>query len=234
MSTQPDLRLLSLAGVAQRCAQETDLFFRRQANDPRFCFELFRRAIQDRNQRAWDLVHRQYQLLVTGWVQRHPGYPTCGEEVQYLVNRAFEKMWAALAPERFGRLPDLKSALRYLQMCAHSAVVDQARLWGGEAADLPPEESAAMAAQAAPPVDEQALDRAGRRQFWDAISRRLLNDQERQVTIGSFVLALKPSEIVAEYPGSFGSVDEVYRVKANLLERLRRDPELKQLLGFDA
>ncbi len=234
MSSQADVRPLSLAGIAHRCGKETQLFFQRQANDPRYCFELFRRAIEERSQAAWGLVYRQYLALVCGWAQRHPSFATCGEEAEFLANRAFEKMWAALSAERFSHLPDLKSVLRYLQMCVHSAVIDQTRMWEGSSADLPPEESTAMADLEAQSTQDQALDRVDRNRFWEALNRRLVSDQERKVVYGSFVLALKPREVVAEYPGVFKDIDEVYRVKANLLERLRRDSDLKKVLGFDA
>ena len=56
---QIDLQDLTLAGVAHRCARETELFFQRQSYDPRYCCELFRRAIVDRDQGTWELVYAQ-------------------------------------------------------------------------------------------------------------------------------------------------------------------------------
>jgi hypothetical protein len=50
----------------------------------------------------------------------------------------------------------------------------------------------------------------------------------------SFALGLKPREIYARSGGLFDDVKEVYRVKENVLARLRRDPELKKILGVDA
>jgi hypothetical protein len=54
--TQIDIQNLTLSGIAHRCAQESDRFFNRQAHDPGFCYELFRRAIQNRNQMAWERI----------------------------------------------------------------------------------------------------------------------------------------------------------------------------------
>ena len=128
MSHQTELQLLTLAGIAHRCAQETELFFQRQRYDPRYCFELFRRAIVHCNQRAWEIAYAQYRSLVAGWVERHSAFSTSGEEVQHFVNRAFEKMWVALTPDKFNNFSDLKSLLRYLQMCVHSVILDQVRV----------------------------------------------------------------------------------------------------------
>ena len=55
MSDQVDLHTLALASIAHRCTRETEAFFQRRAHDPAYCYELFRRAIVDRCQPAWDV-----------------------------------------------------------------------------------------------------------------------------------------------------------------------------------
>ena len=57
------------------------------------------------------------------------------------------------------------------------------------------------------------------------------NDRERLVVYASFSLGLKPRELCAQYGDQFANVRDVYRIKQNVLERLRRDPELKTILG---
>lgn len=234
MSHQTDLRLLTLVGVAHRCAHETELFFQRQGYDPRYCFELFRRAIMGRNQRAWELVYAQYRPLVAGWVERHSAFPASGEEVQYFVNRAFEKMWVALTPGKFSQFSNLKSLLRYLQMCVHSVILDQVRVAEQAVVGVQAEVSSVESRAGGPVVENQALARVRRQEFWGEISARLRNEKERRVVYGSFVLALKPRELYSQFRETFRDVTEVYRVKENVLARLRRDAELKKLLGQDA
>ena len=231
MSDRADVRLLTLTGVAHRCSQETELFFRRQSCEPRYCFELFRRAIVHANHRAWELVYDQYRSLVTGWVARHSAYPTSGEEVQYFVNRAFEKMWVAVPPDKFSKFLDLKSLLRYLQMCVHSVILDQARVAERSGVDIPDELLVAEGATANPTVETQAIDRVHRQEFWRQLGTRLHDEKERKVVYGSFALALKPRELYTQFPDTFRDVNEVYRIKENVLDRLRRDSELKELLG---
>jgi DNA-directed RNA polymerase specialized sigma24 family protein len=229
-----ELRRLTLAGVAHRCTQETDLFFQRQSHDPQYCFELFRRAIMDRNERAWELVYAQYRQLVAGWVERHSAFPASGEEIQYFVNRAFEKMWVALTADKFSHFSDLKSLLRYLQMCVHSVVLDQVRVAEQSIADVQAEGWVADSSETDPIVENRALARVHRQEFWREINGRLRNEKERRVVYGSFVLALKPRELHAQFRETFRDVNEVYRVKENVLARLRRDAELLKLLGEDA
>jgi DNA-directed RNA polymerase specialized sigma24 family protein len=233
-SQQAEQRRLTLTGIAHRCAQETEHFFQRRSYDPQYCFELFRRAILERNQRAWELVYAQYRPLVAGWVGRHSAFSVSGEEVQYFVNRAFEKMWAALTPGKFGHFPNLKSVLRYLQMCVHSAVLDHVRVTDQPVVGVPVEGLADESGPSGSSAENQVLARVHRQEFWDEIKARLRNEKEHHVVYGSFVLALKPRELFAHFQETFRDVNEVYRVKENVLARLRRDAELEKLLAPDA
>lgn len=234
MTHQADVNALSLSGIAHRCAQETDRFFQRKRHDPRYCFELFRRAIVDHCERAWELVYVQYAPLVSAWVKRHPAFLESGEEAQYFVNRAFQRMWGAISSDRLSRFPDLKFLLRYLQMCVHSVILDKVRAAEHAVVARQVEDIAAERVAADPGAENPALARVYRQEFWTQINARLRTDQERCVMYGSFLLALKPRDIVDQFPGTFGDVREVYRVKENVLARLSRDAELRRILSPDA
>ncbi len=227
VNSQIDLQTLALADITHRCARETELFFQRKSYDPRYCFELWRRAIMERDQLAWEHVYDQYCPLVTGWVKRHPAFPSSGEEVQYFVNRAFERLWAALTPGKFSQFQHPKSVLRYLQMCVNSVILDGVRVAEqalvGSQVDVASDEGRASGRT----VEDQALALVGQEEFWAEIEARLRNEKERRVVYGSFVLALKPREILAQYRDTFRDVREVYRIKGNVLARLARDPELR-------
>jgi DNA-directed RNA polymerase specialized sigma24 family protein len=231
---QSDLQTLPLGGIAQRCTRETALFFQRRSHDPRFCYELFRRAFLERNQRAWELIYTEYHALVSGWVERHPAFPTSGEETQYFVNRAFEKMWLALSSDKFTHFPDLKSLLRYLQMCVHSAILDSARTAEQAEPDADIDTVVGDQREPAAGVDDEALAHVQRQELWQQISLLLHGEKERRVVYGTFALALKPQELCTLYPDTFADADEVYTVKQNVLARLRRSSELRKFLNPDA
>lgn len=220
---------LPLEQVAQHCAHETDRFFQHRDNDPRFCFELFRRAIADQCQRAWEFAYAQYQPLVASWVEQHNAFSSCREETQYLINRAFEKMWAALTPAKFDRFPNLKSVLAYLQMCVHSVILDIVRRTERSTPITQFETMADQNNPGAATIEDQVSDRMQRQSFWQEINTRLRSDQERQVVYGSFVLGLKPRELCAQFPDLFQNVSQVYRTKENVLARLKRDADLARV-----
>ncbi|HNS00855.1 MAG TPA: sigma-70 family RNA polymerase sigma factor [Anaerolineae bacterium] len=230
MTANADLLGLSVVGLSRRCAQETTAFFQRQPYDPAFCYELFRRALLERNQRAYECLYSQYQPLVAGWVEHHPGFPGAGEEVQYFVNRAFEKLWHALTPEKFSRFADLKALLSYLKLCAHSVVIDHARARQHLLLlDEEPSDAVLGGYAARGDVAEETIEQTQQQEFWRLINQRLVDEKEQAVVVGSFVLAMKPAELQVRYPHLFSDVREVYRTKQNVLDRLRRDPELRAL-----
>lgn len=226
-----DLHSLSLSGIQHRCAEESDHFFQKRNYDPRFCFEIFRRAVLDHNQRAWELVHQQYYSLVMSWVQRHSLLMVLDEEPDYFANRAFEKMWVALSPQKFSQFSDLKSVLRYLQMCVHSVIVDYARS-SEQAALLEDSELEPLILRdpAQSDLEEKVFTRRQAAELWQWINTRLKDDKERAVIYGSFVLDMKPAELLKSYTHLFRDVREIYTTKENVLARLRRDDSLKELV----
>jgi hypothetical protein len=82
-----------------------------------------------------------------------------------------------------------------------------------------------------PSPEDQATDRFEQQALWNLLNSRLQDEKERAVIQGSFVLALKPQELLNHYRGLFTDIDEIYRVKQNIIARLRRDPEFRKFLG---
>lgn len=231
MSQEVNPRDLSLADLAHRCEQETDRFFKRREHDTRYCFELFRRAIQESDSSVWDQIYPCYNALVASWVKKHPGFEATGEKVEYFVNGAFGKLSITLTHERFQGFSELGSVLSYLRMCVHSVIVDHNRL--AEQLSLEPLEDNPNERSDAPSPEEAVMERTAQQEFWEKISERLHDEKERLVVKGLFVFALKPRELYEQGPTSFADVDEIYRIKQNVLSRLRRDPGILKLLGGD-
>jgi hypothetical protein len=236
MVGDPDIDSFGLNGLNHRCQQESDLFFQRKSFDPRYCFELFRRAFMLRSEDAWECVYHQYRKLVLGWVTRHPLSSTLDEEAEYFLNRAFEKMWTGITPQKFAQFSDLKALLHYLQLCVHSVIVDHARAReqailieddsGSEPENLVFQENA----EAVESVEHQVASHLDARALWDEVAIRLKTEQERVVVYGMFVLNLKSREVYEEFHGVFANIDEIYMIKENIIARLRRDRDLVRAL----
>jgi len=224
-----DPRQMSLAALAAHCVAESERFYRGRVHDTRFAYELFRRALVERDEQAWEHIYTHYSPLVEGWVRRSGAFVSCGESSEYFVGAAFTKFWRAMSPERFATFPTLAALLQYLQLCTSSVVIDSVRSqsWSEMVSDdaLP----LAQLPQVSP--DEQALERVQRIEFWRMINGMLNDEAERAVVVGSFVLGLKPGEIYGDRPDLFEDVGEVYNVKRNVLSRLSRSTELRRRLA---
>jgi hypothetical protein len=233
MSHEVNPNHLDLTDLAHSCAKETELFFQHRDNDTRYCFELFRRAACEHDQSAWELIYDQYRSLVTGWVKQHQGFELSGEEEQFFVTGAFAKISNILTAEKFEKFSDLQSLLYYLKMCVHSVITDHNRVVDRVDLHISFEELQINVQAIGPPTEEDVVDRIDQRIFWEWINEKLNDRKERLVIQGVFVLALKPRELCDHYRNEFTGVEEVYRIKQNVLARLRRDSKFRKFLGED-
>lgn len=220
---------MELSRLMEHCAAESERFYRGQPHDTRFSYELFRRALVERDEAAWEQLYHHYSGLVEGWIRRCGAFTSSGENSEYFVVGAFAKFWRAITPERFAAFPTLASLLHYLQLCATSVVIDSVRTqsWSG----ILLEEAIALERDPLTAPDEEALSRIDREEFWKVIDAQLHNESERVVVYGSFVLGLTPRAIQARRPDLFASVHEIYNIKRNVLGRLSRNQQLREMLA---
>jgi DNA-directed RNA polymerase specialized sigma24 family protein len=227
MSHEINLRHLAVADLAHKCAQETDLYFNHHDYDSSYCFELFRRAIRNNDEQALKVVIDQYQPLVARWVDKwmvkHPNFPWVNDEAQDFVAQAFERFWISFTPAKFDKSQSLAAVLRYLQMCVNGAITDAWR----KLRRLQLEQELMDEEQEFSGPDSTPEDLLQKDEFWQLVKKKSKDPKEYTVVYASFSLALSPREILAEYPGVFSDIKEIYQCKANLLDRLERDEEIK-------
>jgi hypothetical protein len=66
-------------------------------------------------------------------------------------------------------------------------------------------------------------------ELWQIASSVAQSEQERVVLIESFVYARPPCAIAAGWPYLFAGVAEVYTIKRDLLDRIKRCPQMQRL-----
>lgn len=218
-----DVRLAAVPELARLCRDETARYLNREPSRDDFCLELLRRAIVERDQSAWGAIVGQYRGMVLSWQRKGYGTAMQGEDDDHWVNRTFERFWLAVGPERFASFPTLATLLQYLKQCAITALLDDARQSTRRRLD---EQLAAPTAPAEP--EPLTLGTLAQRDLWQVIVAETQDDAERLIARDSFILALKPGEIRERHPQHFASTDEVYRIKRNLLDRLRRNPAIRR------
>ena len=84
---------LTISQLAERCQAERERYRRTRQADEVYCLELFRRALTEQDEAAWEVIYRQYQPLVTHWVLRYSRFADTGEEAVFFVNAVFTRMW---------------------------------------------------------------------------------------------------------------------------------------------
>lgn len=222
------MQQVSLVELARRCREETQRFLSGGDRDDAYCFEIFHRAVVDRSDAAWEAIVVQYRGIVLAYVGQHTAAAMLRETDDYWVNRAFQRFWSAIGPERFSQFPDLPSLLKYLKLCVHSVLMDELR--ARRAASTASLDEVPVTLPARADAERTVLGKLSGQQLWDAIDRELQDEAERTVVFLSFARDLKPAEVAERHPELFASVADVYRVKRNVIERLRRSAEIRAFL----
>jgi hypothetical protein len=187
-------------------------------------YELFRRAIVERDEHAWAAIYACYRPLLVAWAYRCGTKLRLGECQHDLADQALARAWAALTPERFANFPTLARLLGYLRSCVTTTVIDCARARAPSGATL-----LDLYIDAGPAPEQTVLADLDRAVIWRAVLEVASNLAERVILIESFAYGLPPREIQARHPQLFAQVAEVYSAKRNLCARLQRNPALLQL-----
>lgn len=216
------IETLSVGDLSRLCAEETARYQRGEAYAERYCLELFRRAVVHRDDVAWAAIHAQYAGAVSRWVGPDP-------EPAESVAETFERFWKAMDSAKFTRFGSLGAVLQYLKMCAHTGRLDRARAAQARAHERSLDDSA-LDLPGNLDVEESTAARVDALDFWRVVQEVVHEDQEQKVIYLSYVIGLNPRQICQRHPAEFPEVADVYRLKRNALDRLRRSPKLKSFL----
>lgn len=223
------IQLLTINDLSRCCAEETSKFLRQSVSNDRYCLELFRRAIVQRDDDAWSCIYQQYAPLVLTWItQRQSAAPLLGQDGSGpLVNAVFAKFAQALTPAKMDNFDSLAAILKYLKMCVHSVVADEVRSRQARQYEETLEQMEHEPASDDPADDVVANISA--QSLWQIIQEELNGEEERVLIYLAYIHGMKPSEISSQHRKLFPTVDDVYRIKRNVLERLRRNRRLQAL-----
>jgi len=214
---------LTVPELARRCAMEMGRYRRREPHADYFGFELFRRAVVERNDAAWAALYAQYAEMVRWWLGLGP------DEDDELVTLTFERFWRAMDVDKFSSFNGLGGVLAYVKICARTARLDYARAASVRAHEEPLDDAADLL-PACDDTEGLASAHMDRVAFWRAVRQYLTDEREHGVLYLSYVVGLSPRQIYARHAARFDDVAEVYRLKRAVLTRLRRAPMIAQRL----
>jgi DNA-directed RNA polymerase specialized sigma24 family protein len=191
---------------------------------PQDNYELFRRAVVERDGDAWAAISECYRPLMIAWVGRSQAAEATRERYEDIADEALARAWSALSPDRFAGFPSVAALLAYFRTCVNAAVIDAAR------ARLVFDRASMLVDQSVDPSpDDIVLERLDRDELWRLITSQPMTEAERIALIERFALDLPPRAIQARHPELFANVTLVYAAIRNLCDRLRRNQELRQL-----
>jgi DNA-directed RNA polymerase specialized sigma24 family protein len=224
-----ELRSLSTEAVARGCRTEAGRFARGEPHTDVYALELLRRALAEDDAAAWLAFVAQYRGVVLASIRRQPAFALVHEDEHFWVDRTFERFWTAAGRDRLDRFPTLTAILRYLKMCAHSVLMDEARA-RRVAQHVRLEDTPEMGAPVED-VESTVLGEVAAHELWQVILAELPSEPERLVARLSLSGGMSPRQIQQRHPEWYPDVAQVYRLKRNAFERLRRSARVRSFRG---
>lgn len=221
-------RSMSIAALTARCMEELHNYGQGEPSDERFSMELFYRALLQHDSLAWEAVQRCFHETMCRWVLHHPLWSiACGyDSEENYIAQGFTRFWQATVSKQDGMFQSLGGAMKYLRACLHASIVDTLRTYSrARVVGLP------APGEAGEPSCEDDYDCS---ELWQVISHLIPQQRERRVAYLLYQCGLKPRAIVEFCYEEFNDVREIYHMRRNIIERLRRNADyLRNRLGYD-
>jgi len=207
---------MSLTALADRCMSEINNYRRGEAYSDQYCLEIFRRAMLERDNAAWLILEARFKEFMLGSFRRHPRSEAASrlDSPENYVAKAFARFWLAAVHNQQLQFTTLAAALRYLRVCLNSTILDTLRAYS-RAREIPlPEPDFPLE-----PVEEEHDNGP---ELWEIICSLLPGERERRLAYLLYHCNLKPREILRVCPQEFSNVQEIYRLRRNIVERVQR------------
>jgi DNA-directed RNA polymerase specialized sigma24 family protein len=212
---------MSLTALANRCMSEIENYRRKESYNDLYCLEIFHRALLQRDNDAWNLLVDRFSPMVRSWVRSHPRRDAAcrHDSEENYVSKTFGRFWQAAAYNQAVRFTSLAAALSYLKTCLTGTILDTLRSYAR--ADLSLNDPDHPIAEE-PAVEDDTDDG---HELWNVISSLLPNAREQRLAYLLFHCGLKAREVVQFCGQEFSDVNEVYRLRRNIIERLMRNKD---------
>ena len=207
---------VSLSALAELSMREIDNYRRGEPSNDQYSLEIFRRAMLEGDNAAWTLLEDRFKDFLLSSFRRHPKSETASrlDSPENYVARAFARFWLATVHNRQLEFTTLAAALHYLRVCLNSTIVDTLRAYARPREVALPETDFGWEPAAEYHDDDSDL--------WEVLSGILPNERERRLAYLLYYCNLKPREIVRVCPQEFSEVEEIYRLRRNIMERAQR------------
>ena len=209
-------RNMSVQVLAVFCQREIIGHLRGEAQGMQYCLELFHRARVLHDDDALEALWQCFSGILRDWLHGHPQKEVlCGlENEAYYTALAFERFWRAVMHLEDLEFGILTVALAYLQSSLNAVILDALRTYAqsSRVAFLETDDAEGLVVE----NDENGGA------LWEMMQRMLPNEREQRMAYLLFHCCLQPWEIVRGNPQEFCDVQEVARLRRDIIARLVR------------
>ncbi|MCI0712053.1 MAG: hypothetical protein L0154_18000 [Chloroflexi bacterium] len=214
------IQSLPLQDVADKCYENTKSYYEKKISDPKWCFELFRRALRLGEQDAFTHTYSIFKPQVERWARTYANYKTINPETEDFAHDALIKFWLNLKGEKFDKFPRLNALLAYLKACVFTVVRDH-----DDEPDLIIIDDLERIIGINPSLDKNI----NTDDLLDFVEKAL-NDGDLMTQFELWIIYdMKPSAIIDEVDGG-DDAQEISRMRQKIKRHLQKDKNLRVFL----
>lgn len=212
-------QVMSNLALADQCMNAINNYRRGEPSNDQYGLELFRRALMQQDPAAWEIIQQSFDDTMLHWMRSHPlREAACHfDSDENYVAQAFTRFWQATTGNQKIEFRTLAAVLRYLRASLNGTILDTLRAYSRPREIPLPEPDE--------PGEPIAEDQDDSRELWEVFQRLLSDKRQQRVAYLIFHCGLKPREIVQFCAQEFIDVEEVYRLRRNIFERLLRNAD---------
>ena len=213
------MRQEELNELARRCQQESDAYRRTGSSDPSYCLQLFRLALVEKREDAWEKVVECYSSDLRNRFFAHQWAPLLREYEDDILIITFERFLERNEKEPL-QVTSLGAMLNYLHRCLYTAILlckrdkDKQRLVAGTIDDF--------ADIAGPDPTDESLDTLEAEEIWKRVAGCADNPLEERVMHLWLVQDYSAPEIVRYLLADNLAREKVHQVVEKVFRRYRK------------
>lgn len=202
--------------LVDRCMIEINKYRHGEPSNDVYGLELFRRALQECDPFAWEIIQLHFTEMVLQWMQSHPlrNVVRNYDSDENYVAQGFTRFWRATIGNKEIQFKSLGAILRYLRASLNGIIVDTLRAYSRPREIALPEHGELGVLIVDNRDDGYAV--------WEAIQSIFSDERQKRVAYLIFHCGLKPREIMQFCAQEFSDIQEIYRLRRSVFERLQQ------------
>lgn len=188
------------------------------------CFELFRRAFDEKNEEAKTAIYQQYRKLIFDWAHKGlASYPQTEQDVEDITSQATIKFFRHLNRVSVAECYEhVAQMLGYWKKCVKTTTIDFTRKAIRAQRNKDEWIDQVLQRKISSPSPEKRMVQEQLHQQIQELVEKHLDETERLYLKLKFEYGLKPNQMVEMHPETFPNPREVYKIWDRVKKRLRQ------------